>query len=177
MRNHAIMILILALAITAILPLAAMAEDGFSRVTFTEADTHGKMPAGIEEGGFYFAKKVDYTFEEAAERVKEVFKENGFGVQFELRPDQTLKEKLDVDMPPYLLLGVCNPKIANQSLSIEEWMGVFMPCNAIVRVDDSGQTWVGAMNPMMLGEATGDPALEPVALELLHIVLKALNDV
>jgi len=177
MRNHAISTLLIALAIAAALPLYALADDGFTRSAFSTAAEHGQLPEGIEEGGFYFAKKVDYSFEEAADRLKASLKEQGFSVQFELRPDETFREKLGVEMPPYLILGACNAKIANEALNTEPWMGVLMPCSAVVRVDETGAVWIGLMNPMMLGAATGEEGMEPLALELLHRVVKALEDV
>jgi uncharacterized protein (DUF302 family) len=146
-------------------------------MAFASAPEHGMLPAGIEDGGFYFRRAVDYNFEEAAQRMRDALKAEGFGIQFELRPDDTLREKAGVEMPPYLIMGACNPQTAARSLDMEPWMGVMMPCNAVVRVDEDGQTWVGTMHPMMLPMATGMDEMEPIALELLHSVIRVLKEI
>lgn len=176
-RASTFIMLALAAALFTALPAQAGEDDGISRMAFSEMPEHGMLPAGIEDGGFYFKRAVDLSFEEAAQRMRDALKAEGFGIQFELRPDETLREKAGVEMPPYLILGACNPRLAAQSLSNDEWMGVMMPCNAVVRVDEDGETWVGTMHPMMLPTATGKAEMEPIALELLHAVIAVLKQI
>lgn len=176
-RNYTFILLALAAMLTAALPAQAGEDDGISRMAFSSAPEHGMLPAGIEEGPFYFKRAVDYTFDEAAQRMRDALTAEGFGIQFELRPDESLRAKAGYEMPPYLIIGACNPKTAAKALDMEPWLGVLMPCNAVVRVDENGQTWVGTMHPLMLEAATGDPALEPIALELLHAMIKVLKQI
>ena len=61
-------------------------------------------------------------------------KEEGFGVQHAYSMCRlTPKSKLGADMPPYRILGACNPSFAHQALQIEDKPPVLLPCNVIVR--------------------------------------------
>lgn len=122
---------------------------------------------------YYEAKVVDYSFEEAIEKVTAELKEEGFGVLTEIDVKETLKKKIDVDFRKYKILGACNPGFAHKALSIEDKVGVFLPCNVVVQENKDGKTEVFAMNPMEAMAAIDKPEMEGVASE----VTKRLNKV
>ena len=78
----------------------------------------------------------------------------------------TLKVKLGADMPPYRILGACNPSFAHQALQIEDKLGVLLPCNVIVRDAGAGRTEVAAIDPVASMDRTGNPKLATVAEEV-----------
>ena len=80
----------------------------------------------------------------------------------------TLKAKLGEDMEEYLILGACNPSLAHQAVNVDRQIGLLLPCNVVVRADptDNKTVIVDAMNPRLLFEVSGEPALEPVAAEV-----------
>lgn len=78
-------------------------------------------------------RELDLSFEAALERVPEVLGKHGFGVLTTIDVSATLNKKLGVDFPRYTILGACNPKMAHQALTIDPTIGVFLPCNVIVR--------------------------------------------
>jgi uncharacterized protein (DUF302 family) len=87
------------------------------------------------------------SFPAALERVTEVLKAHGFGVLTTVDVAATLKTKLGVEMGAYLILGACNPKMAHQALSIDPTVGVFLPCNVVLREVDGGVE-LRAVDPM-----------------------------
>ncbi|MFI6432023.1 DUF302 domain-containing protein [Rhodococcus oryzae] len=107
------------------------------------------------------------SFADAVERTRKALQEQGFGVLTEIDMRATLKAKLDVDMEDYLILGACNPPLAHRAVTIDRQIGLLLPCNVIVRSDPDtdGTVIVEAMNPELMVQVTGEPALEAVAEE------------
>jgi uncharacterized protein (DUF302 family) len=95
-----------------------------------------------------FGKSVNYGFEEAIEKVTEELKKEGFGILADLDFKATLKKKLDVDFKPYRVLAACNPENAYKALQAEEELGLLLPCNIIVYVNDNNETTVAAIDPI-----------------------------
>ena len=71
---------------------------------------------------------LDVPFEDAVPRVKAAFNEQGFGILTEIDVKATLKEKIDADVDPYIILGACNPELARRALEIEPEIGLLLPC-------------------------------------------------
>ena len=115
---------------------------------------------------YYLSRTVDAGFDAVVQRVTAALKEEGFGVLTDIDVQATLKSKLGADMPPYRILGACNPSFAHQALQIEDKLGVLLPCNVIVRDAGAGQTEVAAIDPVTSMDRTGNPALASVAEEV-----------
>lgn len=101
-----------------------------------------------------------------ADKVRAALPAEGFGVLTEIDVQATLKKKLDVDRKPYLILGACSPKHANQALTVEPPIGVFLPCNIDVFEGDDGATYVQSVQPEKMFGMVGNPDLEPIAAEV-----------
>ena len=108
---------------------------------------------------------TELGFTEATERVREELKAEGFGILCEIDVQATLKEKLDVDSEPYLILGACNPPLAHQALEAEPDLGTLLPCNVVVYRRD-GETHVSAIDAERMLSIVGNEALLPVAVEV-----------
>ena len=108
------------------------------------------------------------SFDEAVERTREALAQEGFGVLTEIDMKATLKEKLGEDMEDYLILGACNPPLAHRAVSLDRQIGLLLPCNVVVRADptDKKTVIVDVMNPRLLFEISGEPALEGIADEV-----------
>ncbi|MEZ5210402.1 DUF302 domain-containing protein [Gordonia sp. PP30] len=123
---------------------------------------------------------VPGTVPEVAGRVRAALAEQGFGVLTEIDMSATLKNKIDVDMEDYLILGACNPPMAHRAVSAEKQIGLLLPCNVVVRQDpaEAGRVLVEAMNPQIMVTVVDDnPALAEVADEVttrLQAVIDAL---
>jgi uncharacterized protein (DUF302 family) len=115
---------------------------------------------------YYLSRTVDAAFEAVVQRVTAALKEEGFGVLTDIDVQATLKAKLGADMPPYRILGACNPSFAHHALQIEDKLGVLLPCNVIVRDAGDGQTEVAAIDPVASMDRTGNPALASIAEEV-----------
>lgn len=131
----------------------------------------------MKAGSYGFSKVFKGSFEEAISRVTEELKKEGFGVLTEIDVKATLKKKLDKDFRPYLILGACNPPFAYQALTEEEQIGLMLPCNVIVYVDDEEQVVVAAIDPIASMQAVQNPALGDVASQVRDKLKKVIDNV
>lgn len=126
-----------------------------------------------------FGTTLDLPFDQAVERVTEALKAEGFGVLTTIDVRKTLKEKIDVEFEPYVILGACNPKLAHRALTAEHELGLLLPCNVIVHAHD-GKSAVSIVDPaQMLGVVGGNAELNAVADEAadkLRRVVAALDE-
>ena len=121
---------------------------------------------------------VNLPFEQAAEKATAALKTHGFGVLTTIDVQQTLKAKLDRDFRKYVILGACNPSLADRALHAELEVGLLLPCNVIVYETGPASSVVAAMSPLAaLGIVGDNPALRDVAREADARLRAALNEV
>ena len=116
---------------------------------------------------------VATSYDETVEAVREALQEQGFGVLTEIDLRATLKKKLDVDVPPQVILGACRPPLAHAALQAEPSIGLLLPCNVTVRESDAG-TVVEAVDPQTMVTLTDNGALQLVADEAKERLERAL---
>lgn len=124
-----------------------------------------------------FGKTVPMDFERAIDVVTEALKTEGFGVLTDIDVQTTLKNKLGEVMPPYRILGACNPPLAHQAITAEPSIGLLLPCNVLVRQDNDGTVHVEFMDPAAVLDLVDNPAVHQLAREVrerLNRVLAAL---
>ena len=113
------------------------------------------------------ATTVEMDVARAVARTKEELSREGFGVLSEIDISATMKKKLDVDFPPYIILGACNPPLAHQALMAERDIGLLLPCNVVVyEADLPGRSVVAAMDPVEALALTGNEAIRPIAVDV-----------
>jgi len=117
---------------------------------------------------------LDLPHGEAVVKVKEAFAAQGFGILTEIDVQATLKAKTGADIEPYLILGACNPQLAQQALEIERQIGLLLPCSVVVRAGD-GCTIVEALDANVIAEIPDRDELVPVAEEAGRLIRAALD--
>ncbi len=126
---------------------------------------------------YVFGITVKMDFEQAVKAVTEALAKEGFGVLTEIDVAATLKKKLDIDRPPYKILGACNPQFAARALEAEPQIGALLPCNVVVRADAAGATVVEFMDPHAVLQLVDRPEVSEIAGEVrtrLQRVMQAL---
>lgn len=115
---------------------------------------------------YYLSKTIKAKFADTIEKVTGLLKEEGFGVLTEIDVKKTLKQKLDVDYKPYVILGACNPHLALRAFQSEDKIGTLLPCNVTVIDQGQGNIEVAIMDAVTLMSAIGNPELEVLASEV-----------
>lgn len=133
------------------------------------------MTEVLKHKGYSYRKRVDLPYEEAVEQVTAALKEEGFGILSEIDMSATLKQKLDVDFPRYVILGACNPPLAHEALRKEIEIGSLLPCNVVVYDDQAGGSVISAVDPRTMLGVVQNTELEPIGDEVAERLQRALN--
>ncbi|MFN7571484.1 MAG: DUF302 domain-containing protein [Betaproteobacteria bacterium] len=127
------------------------------------------------QNAYGFGKTVALSYEQALEKATAELQKEGFGVLTEIDVAATLKKKLGADMPPYKILGACNPPLAQRALTAEPTIGLLLPCNVVVRVDAAGATQVEFMDPASMQKMSDSAELAAVAAEVRARLLRVMD--
>ena len=128
---------------------------------------------------YEFNTTLSGSYDEVLEKVRAVLMEEQLGIVSEVDVQAIFKAKMEKEIPPYRILGACNPKLADQVLDDEPNAGVLLPCNFIVREASPGSIVVSFMDPeAVLNLTDSDVAKEvgKIAKEKLQRVVEKLND-
>ncbi|MET3948296.1 uncharacterized protein (DUF302 family) [Arthrobacter sp. UYCu512] len=126
---------------------------------------------------------VALPYQEAVRRTREALQGQGFGVLSEIDVRSTLEAKLGEEsgqaLGDYLILGVCNPALAQRALTAEPDMGLLLPCNVVIRRgNDANATVIQTIDPQTMVQLSDAPAVALVAGEAddrLRAALKELQ--
>ncbi len=115
---------------------------------------------------YFNSKVVNYSFDEAENRIKDILQKEGFGVLTEINVKDTLKKMLDIDFRNYKIFGACIPSLAYKALLMEENIGVLLPCNVILQEKHDGTIHVSVVNPLESIQAVKNSALAELVSEV-----------
>ncbi|RJQ12375.1 MAG: DUF302 domain-containing protein [Dehalococcoidia bacterium] len=113
------------------------------------------------------------TMADAEARLREALKGEGFGVLTEVNVQSVLKDRIDVDVEPYRILGVCNPKLAHAAISIWKGFGLIAPCN-VALYDVGDHRVVAAFDPAEVPEVRGNAELYDIARQASSGIRRAV---
>lgn len=127
---------------------------------------------------YYMNKKIDATFEQAVDRVVEALGNHGFDILSEINMDEKLKEKLDVNIKRYRILGVSIANLTYKAMHLEDRIGVMLPCHLIIQEVKKNTIEVSAIDPLNAMMAAENPELDKIAKEMkrkLERVIESLH--
>jgi len=115
------------------------------------------------------------NFDAIVERTRAALAAKGFGVLTEIDVKATMKKKIDADMDNYLILGACNPGMANEAIKVEPRVGAMLPCNVIVRSLPGAEIMVSAIDPEASMQAIPNATLHSVAGKVRDMLKEAVE--
>jgi uncharacterized protein (DUF302 family) len=127
----------------------------------------------------YFNSKIIAKTTVTATRLKveEALKLEGFGVPTEIDLQATMKNKLDKDYLPHLILGTCNPVFADKVLSVDQHISLMLPCNVSIRELGNEEVEVAMINPLEAMKVIGHPLVEEYAQEVSEKLNRVLENI
>ncbi len=130
--------------------------------------------ANMTQEKYGSSKTVNLTYEEAIERTKSVLQQNGWGVMTEIDVAGTMKHKMGVDFPNYMILGACNPLLAKEALEADPLIGLLMPCNVVIQAL-GGKVQVSVVDAIQVVSIVHNATVSSVG-ERANTQLKAVLD-
>ncbi|MEO7752090.1 MAG: DUF302 domain-containing protein [Terracoccus sp.] len=114
---------------------------------------------------FTITTTVSETYDDTVTAVRAALKDQGFGILTEIDLKAVLKEKLDVDIDPQVILGACRPPLAYEAIRVDPSIASVLPCNVVVRALDEQTCLVEAFDPDAMMGLSDSPALATVSAD------------
>lgn len=114
---------------------------------------------------FTMRTTVSASYDATVGRVRDLLADAGFGVLTEIDIRATLRAKLDVEVPPQVILGACRPQLAHRALQADSRIAALLPCNVVVADAGEGRTRVEVLDPAFMASIATDPELGAVAAD------------
>lgn len=124
-----------------------------------------------------FKKEVTGKIDDVITRVTDGLKAEGFGVLTRIDFHTKMKEKLNKDLAPTVILGACNPGLAFEAYQRNTDVTSLLPCNVIVREVGTGQVSVEVAKPSAMMEILGDGELVTLARDADAILARVLEKI
>lgn len=121
-------------------------------------------------------KEILGNIEAAIEKVTKALQQESFGILTRIDLHVKMKEKLNVEMSPVIILGACNPSLAHRAVEKNMDVTSLMPCNVVLR--DLGENKISV--EMALAKPIlallDDSSLNSIAEEADAGLLRALKN-
>jgi uncharacterized protein (DUF302 family) len=121
---------------------------------------------------YAFGKIVAVDVAAAIDKVTQALAAEGFGVLTDIDVAGTMKKKLGIEMPPYRILGACNPTLARQAIEADPQIGALLPCNVVVRQDAAGAVHVEFMDPDAVLKLVDRPEVTGLAAQVRERLMR-----
>ncbi len=122
---------------------------------------------------YTFGTRVPLPLDMVRPMVEAALQAESFGVLTEIDVAATMREKLGIDGPPYVILGACNPSLAHRALEADPSVGALLPCNVVLR-QEGDSTIVEAMDPAAVISLADAPEVKVVAAEARERLVRVI---
>ena len=108
-----------------------------------------------------YAHTVDIPLpiDQAIEKLKSALTAAKMGVVSEVDVQAILKAKINHDIPPYRLIGVCAPGVAKVVVESEPDAGSLLPCGCCVYETSPGNTRIALQDPGVIARIADNAAI------------------
>jgi uncharacterized protein (DUF302 family) len=125
-------------------------------------------------GTYTLSATIPRPYDQVLQATRAALVDQGFGILTEIDLAATMKAKLDVNLPPQVILGACRPTLAYEAIMIDPSIAAVLPCNVVVRSVEADTTVVEAFDPDAMMGLADDGALDSVAADARRRLSAAL---
>ncbi len=122
--------------------------------------------------------KTDKSLQEVLENFEKIAEEQNFSTLGEFKMHEILKEKGNYIENKFYIIELCNPKYAQQMLTLNPSISPYLPCRVSVYTKEDG-TFISTILPTKIMESIGSDNGKEIAEEMETLILemmkKALN--
>ena len=86
-----------------------------------------------------------------------------------------IRDRLDIELRKYVILGACNPRLAHTALQEDLQIGLLLPCNIIVYESGNGSV-VAAIDAKKMLAVAENPQLASTAETVNEKLRSAIDD-
>lgn len=108
---------------------------------------------------FNFHFNAQGSLEDVVSKVTELLKSEGFGILTRINFHEKMKEKLNKDIPPTVILGACHPPMAYEVYSRHTDFLTLIPCNVVIREVEKNTYAIDMIKPNEMLKPLNDPEL------------------
>ena len=126
---------------------------------------------------YYFSKIVEMNFGAAVAATKDALRRHNFSVVAEIDMKNNLKQALNIDFRPYLILGVCHPAMTFRALEAEDKIGTMLPCNVVLQQREDGKTEISAVDPVSSMQAIHHVVVDQIAHDIRSELQRVIDDI
>lgn len=114
--------------------------------------------------------------DQAIEKLKAALAEAKMGVVSEVDVQAIMKAKINHEIAPYRLLGICAPGIAKAVIEADRDAGALLPCGCCVYETAPGMSRIALQNPALIAHAADNAdisaAMETAQSHLASVLAK-----
>ncbi len=127
----------------------------------------------ISTRGFSMSNAVSLSFDDALRQLWEALRREGLDVLAELDLGHFIEQRTGLRRSRYVVLVVCNPVLAFQSILSDRDIGVLVPFHVVV-AEDGTQTFIAALNPGLIGDLRGKIGFQLLARDAVEKFRRAI---
>lgn len=124
-----------------------------------------------------FKKEIMCSVEDAIQRAAEALKAEGFGFLTRIDLHTKIKDALNKEILPTVILGACKPSVAYEAFQKNTDVASLLPCNVVIRDLGQGKVSVEFAKATTVLEVLGDPELLSMAKAIDAELERALRAV
>lgn len=123
---------------------------------------------------YAFTTELALPMDQAMERLKTALAAEKMGVVSEVDVQAIMKAKMNHDIAPYKILGICGPGYARRVIETDPDLGALLPCGCAVYESKPGFTRISVQNPNTVAAVTDKPQAVEAMTEARAVLDKVI---